>query len=198
MSTSPYTGTTPDQWPAITEQLILGHPLKQEEIVESVLKSWTSIFESTIGESFKIGTHLVLSPQSLGAFLHQLIPLQISTKYPGVWRGEQSAADKDIVHIPDNKYSIELKTSSHPSQIFGNRSYAQETQEGKKSKSGYYLTVNFNKIILGGSVPEISLIRFGWIDHTDWIGQSSQTGQQSRLPPIVYATKLKTLYGVKS
>jgi ScaI restriction endonuclease len=73
--------------------------------------------------------------------------------------------------------------SSHPSQIFGNRSYAQEQASGStgKGKSGYYLTVNFQNFkIAGADQPSITQVRFGWLDHTDWIGQASATGQQAR------------------
>jgi len=38
------------------------------------------------------------------------------------------------------------------------------------------------------------MIRFGWLDHTDWIGQKAATGQQSRLAPETYDLKFKTLY----
>ena len=42
--------------------------------------------------------------------------------------------------------------------------------------------------------PTIRRIRFGWLDSSDWIGQKSQTGQQSRLPPEVYKYKLIQVY----
>lgn len=192
---SPYQGLAVGNWPAKTEQLISEHPLKEEELVIFVKTAWDYIFESSIGPSFKIGHDLSLNPQSLGALLHQLVPLVISRRYPETWRGEQFSSDKDIVCIPDDRFSIELKTSSHKNQIFGNRSYAQDVNSGKKSKSGYYLTVNFEKInALPAEKPEITLIRFGWLDHSDWIGQESQSGQQARLSPDVYSGKLKTLY----
>lgn len=130
----------------------------------------------------------------MGALLHELIPLEVAARYPTEWRGEISADDKDIVYIPDDGFSIELKTSSHRDQIFGNRSYAQEAQNDKKSKSGYYLAVNFEKFSRKGPEPQVLLIRFGWLDHTDWIGQRAATGQQSRLTSGVYASKFKALY----
>jgi hypothetical protein len=57
-------------------------------------------------------------------FLRELIPLELSTRYPDKWRVDKSGENKDIVYIPDDQYSIELKTSSNPTRIFGNRSYA--------------------------------------------------------------------------
>jgi hypothetical protein len=192
---SPFDNASPDTWSAITATLVQQHPLKPDEIVDIVLEAWRSIFTSAIGvHGFKIGKDIFPKPQIMGALLHELIPLEVAARYPATWRGEKAADDKDIVYVPNDYFSIELKTSSHRDQIFGNRSYAQETQNDKKSKSGYYLTVNFEKFLQQGKDPQILLIRFGWLDHTDWIGQRAATGQQSRLTSDIYAGKLKTLY----
>jgi hypothetical protein len=197
-SQSPYNGTSPDKWAAITDKVVSRHPLKSDEIIDIVFETWRSIFTSAIGaHGFKIGKDIFPKPQIMGALLHELIPLEVAARHPEQWRGEKAADDKDIVFIPDDSFSIELKTSSHRDQIFGNRSYAQEAQNDKKSKSGYYLTVNFEKFSQQGREPQILLIRFGWIDHTDWIGQRAATGQQSRLASDICAGKFKTLY-VKS
>ena len=125
---------------------------------------------------------------------HELIPLELSARYPEEWRGDKNASDKDIVYIPNNKYSIEVKTSSNPRHIYGNRSYAQASTKGKKAKSGYYLAVNFEKFSDINHHPNILLVRFGWLDSDDWIGQKAATGQQSRLSPDVENYKLIELY----
>jgi hypothetical protein len=83
-------------------------------------------------------------PQIMAYFLHELIPLEFSDRYPGIWRREETSDEKDLVYIPDQWFSVEIKTSSSNGRIFGNRSYTQETQTIKKSKSGYYLAVNFS------------------------------------------------------
>jgi hypothetical protein len=192
---SPYHNVSPENWRTVTEKLISKHPLGSKEIVDIVLDAWQSIFTSAIGShSFKIGKDIFPKPQIMGALLHELIPLEVAARYPKEWRGEQTADDKDIVYVPNDSFSIELKTSSHRDQIFGNRSYAQDARKDKKSKSGYYLTVNFEKFAPQGTEPTILLIRFGWLDHADWIGQRAATGQQSRLTSDIYAGKLKTLY----
>ncbi|WP_180886422.1 ScaI family restriction endonuclease [Ruegeria sp. THAF57] len=54
-------------------------------------------------------------------------------------------------------------------------------------------TVNFEKFGTNG-LPKVKLIRFGWLDHTDWIGQKAATGQQARLRPESDRYKLKRLY----
>lgn len=192
---SPYYGLPQNQWKTKTQQLIDAHPLTEREIVDFCLNSWDGIFTSSIGNNgLKIGKHLFPAPQIIGALLHELIPAEIAAKYQQTWRKEQNKSDKDIVYIPNNQFSIELKTSSNKNQIFGNRSYAQQQNSGGKSKDGYYLTVNFEKINRVNDTPSIQMIRFGWIDHTDWIGQKAETGQQSRLSPNTYNLKLKTLY----
>lgn len=135
----------------------------------------------------------------MGYFLHELIPLEFARRYPKVWRREENANEKDIVCLLDNKFSVEIKTSSSSRNTYGNRSYTQLSttgSEGKKNKSGYYLVVNFqkfNKNVQGSQRPQINLVRFGWLDREDWQGQAAATGQQARLSPAVERYKLLQL-----
>ena len=192
---SPYAGLPPEKWLEVTRQLVNEHPLKTAEIVDVVLTAWNSIFASRVGtRAFHIGKEIFPKPQIMGFFLHELIPLELAARYPKKWRGERSAGDKDIVYIPNDRLSIEVKTSSNPSHIFGNRSYAQGTTKNKKAKSGYYLAVNFQKFSTSLKRPNILLVRFGWLDSTDWIGQKAATGQQSRLLTEVESFKLLEIY----
>jgi hypothetical protein len=192
---SPYVGIHSDKWPEKTEELIAGYPLKMSELVEVVLASWKGVFASKIGSGgFQIGEHIFPKPQIIAFFLHELIPLELARRYPGVWRGEETAADKDIVYVPNAAFSMEIKTSSHPTQIFGNRSYAQQGAAGKKSKSGFYLAVNFEKSVRDADAARLRRIRFGWLDHTDWQGQTAATGQQARLSTEVERGKLRLLF----
>lgn len=193
---SPYYNKPVTEWRAITDRLIAAHPLDPDELVEVVLATWESIFRSNLGTlGFHIGRDIFPKPQIMGFFLHELIPLELASRYPKEWRGELTGGDKDIVYIPDDNYSIEVKTSSNPRHIFGNRSYAQASNNGKKAKDGYYLAVNFGKFVTGATkLPKIKLIRFGWLDSTDWIGQRAETGQQSRLLAEVYEHKLVPIY----
>jgi hypothetical protein len=192
---SPYNSQPPKKWPDITRRLIEKHPLKPAELADVVLTVWDSIFASKMGtKGFHIGKDIFPKPQIMGFFLHELIPLELAARYPKKWRGEKSSSDKDIVCIQDDQFSIEVKTSSNPSHIFGNRSYAQETSRDKKSKTGYYLAVNFEKFSTSTDRPKIMLIRFGWLDAADWIGQRAATGQQSRLAPEVETGKLLEIY----
>ncbi len=198
MVESPYTGLTQAKWPERTKELVEAHPLDVNEIVEVVLQSWNSIFDSKIGVSgFTIGEHIFPKPQIMGFLLGELVPLEFEARHPDMWRGEKVASDKDIVYVPDSGYSIEMKTSSSPKNIYGNRSYAQKSEAAKKSKSGYYLAANFQKFTDTRAQPQIRLVRFGWLDHEDWVGQASQTGQQARLDPYTEQSKLLTLFSLK-
>jgi hypothetical protein len=131
----------------------------------------------------------------MGFFLHELIPLELAHRYPTIWRREESPGEKDIVYVPDTQYSIEIKTSSSTRNIYGNRSSAQKTERRseKKEKSGYYLAVNFENFSAALRSPSIVLVRFGWLDHEDWQGQTAATGQQAKLSPEVERYKLLKL-----
>jgi hypothetical protein len=191
---SPYHGLPVTEWKKRTLELILAHPLDTNEIYDVVLSVWDNIFMSSIGKKpFRIGHDLFPRPQIMAFFLHELIPLEFADRYPKVWRREETPDEKDLVYIPDQSFSIEIKTSSSGGRIFGNRSYAQETTKGKKSKSGYYLAINFEKFPTKGRLPSVNLVRFGWLDHSDWIGQGAATGQQARLDPNVEQYKLLRL-----
>jgi len=108
------------------------HPLNPHEIVEVVLTCWEAILRTKIGGKAQVGTHIFPRPQAMGTFLHELIPLELSDRYPGIWRRETSADEKDLVYIPDRDRSVEIKTSSSKNQVFGNRSYAQSGGNLKK------------------------------------------------------------------
>lgn len=191
---SPYKDKNVNEWSAVTKQLIAKHPLTTEEIKSVVLDSWDEIFRSKIGKKpYHIGKDIFPKPQIMGFFLHEIIPLEFERRHPGKWRKEKAARDKDLICITDDQFSIEIKTSSNPNSIFGNRSYAQDSENGKKSKSGYYLAIKFEKFTEENTNPKIVKIRFGWLDHEDWMGQKSATGQQSRLSRDVENFKLLEL-----
>lgn len=194
---SPYAGLQEARWRAKTEELIADYPVERDELVEIVLEQWESIFESRIGKhGLRIGEHIFPKPQIMGDYLHELIPYELQARYPRRWRRDQTGFDKDLVNLEDDFYSTEIKTSSSASSIYGNRSYAQPGPKTTKSKSGFFLTVNFEKwsdLVLP-AVPQIHIIRLGWLDHTDWKGQDSPRGQQSYILRPAYGRKLIALY----
>lgn len=190
---SPYKDLPLDKWGDKTKELVASHPLTPE-IVTTVQKSWNEIFTSKIGP-FTIGQDIYPSPQILSFFLHELIAHHLSLKYPKRYKVGELINEKDIHDLVDPSLGIEIKASSHPTQVFANRSYAQPSSDSEsKEKNGYYLTVNFEKISPSNPNPQILLIRFGYIEHGDWIAQHSAKGQQARLSPEAYRHKLIELY----
>ena len=195
---SPYEGKPIEEWSSITRKLVDEHPLSPQQIVDVVLESWEGIMKTKIAQELQIGVDVVPSPQIMGNYLHELIPVILAKKNPSLWRKEHDKSDKDLVYIPDLHYSVEIKTSSNPTNLYGNRSYGQENSDNNsgKSKDGFYLTVNFEKFDSKKPTfkPEIRKIRFGWIDHSDWHAQAAATGQQAYLDTTARDNKLMLLY----
>ena len=203
---SPYEGLPKDKWSAKTDELVAALPVTKGELVDVVLSSWEQILSSGFGDkAYKIGEHIFPTPQVMGALLHAIIPLELASRKPGQWRVDQSKNEKDLVCIGDPKLCIEIKTSSHKDRIAGNRSYSQKQEEKPistkptKEKSGYYLTVNFEKFAIDPKTkvpnrPKVVQVAIGWIDHDDWKGQAAATGQSASISPDVYAHKLKKIY----
>jgi hypothetical protein len=193
--TSPYSRVRAERWRRTTARLVAAHPLSTDELVEVVLAAWESIFASRFGTSgLRIGKDIFPGPQIMGFLLHEIIAADLEHRHPESWSGAKRATEKDLNYVPDHRFSVEVKTSSHPRHIFGNRSFAQKPSARKKEKSGYYLAVNFEKWLKDGSRPQIRRIRFGWLDEDDWIGQVAPSGQQAHLSAEADQGKLETLY----
>ena len=195
MPNSHYYNKSVAEWSAITDSLIASHPITPDEIVAIVLKSWDDIFNSKIG-SFSIGKEIEPAPQIMSFLLHELVAHYLSIMHPGVYKVGTEKSEKDIHCISDDTLSIEIKGSSHSTQIFANRSYAQpQSGSGKKNKDGYYIAINFEQFKnTKPNLPKILKIRFGYLNHTDWVAQKSETGQQAKLTPDVYKYKLKQIF----
>ena len=195
---SQYDNYEVEYWPDITLELVRNHPLEPELIIDVVFEAWNGIMETSIANQLRIGRDIFPQPQILGNYLHELIPAILASRYPNLWRRERDKCDKDLVYIPNVDYSVEIKTSSNPTNIYGNRSYGQENSENNsgKSKDGYYLTINFEKFDPSNPDfrPNINIIRFGWVDHSDWHAQAAATGQQATLSREARDNKLLTIY----
>lgn len=190
---SPYKNLPESKWLEKTKELVNAHPLKNE-IKDVVLKSWNDIFNSKIG-SFSIGKQIFPSPQILSFFLHELVAHYLSLKYPTRYKVGELKNEKDVHDIINPSMGIEIKGSSNTTQIFANRSYAQPSSDSEtKDKNGYYITINFEKISKSNPRPKITIIRFGYLEHKDWIAQKAATGQQARLTPEAYKYKLIEIY----
>lgn len=197
---SPFDGRPQSEWAGITRQLVADYPLGVNDIVDAVLAAWEGILCSRIAGELQIGIDIMPSPQIMGNYLHELIPIMLERKYPGKWARDTEKDDKDLVYLPDRYYSTEIKTSSNANNIYGNASYGQEdsSNASSKSKDGYYIGVNFEKFdqAPAGQMPRIRKIRIGWLDHSDWHSQSASSGQAATISTTVRDNKLLLIYDI--
>jgi ScaI restriction endonuclease len=195
MSKSPYLDQQKQDWLQITERLVKTHPLESNLILDAVLTAWNTLWETRIGageNTFPL-QEMALPAQVTGFFFEKLLATVLKNKTQEKWRGGTKKFDKDLVFLEDPQFSIELKTSGQLGlKLFGNRSYGKQIEENLKvdkvDRAGYFITVNFY-----GST--LSLIRFGWIDHEDWVSQKSETGQAATLKEDTYTYKLIAILG---
>ena len=191
---SPYDGVVVEEWPAITSKLIADHPLKPAEILDIALSAWASVWSTQIGRPpAQISLRDVNPPATVvGYFFEKIFAKELAARYPRTWCGGVAGDEKDLHCLANAKYSTEIKCSGQlGKRIFGNRSYGQKIENdalAKKDKSGYFITVNF----FG---DRLNLVRFGWIDSSDWKAQKAATGQMAALDDSVYKYKLSPLKG---
>lgn len=94
---SPYANQPEHCWNEITEHLIAEHPLSEEDIVSAVLEAWDGIMQTRIAGELQIGIDIFPTPQILGNYLHELIPVILERRYPGLWSRDIMKKDKDLV-----------------------------------------------------------------------------------------------------
>lgn len=194
MPASPYKGPPSAKWLKITQRLVAAHPLTDELIRDASLAAWGTLWRTKVGAGrTSVRMRDLNVPSSvIGYFFEVLLARELEARQPGIWRGSQSKDEKDLVYVPEPSLSVEVKTSGQRGyRVYGNRSYGQKpTRDSlvRKEKSGYYITVNF----VG---PVLTLIRFGWIDASDWKPQASPTGQMAGLSDAVYRLKLLPIPG---
>ena len=196
---SPYDGHDVKEWADITDEIVKKYPVSEKDIIESVQEAWEKTKQTKIGGELQIGVDVFPEPQVMGEFLHELIPVTLAKKHPEHFRKGKVKSEKDVVYNPNDELSIEIKTSSDGTNLYGNRSYGQKNSENNsgKKKEGYYIGVNFEKYTDDNHDPQIKKIRFGWIDHEDWVPQKKETGQQAKLDKDARDHKLKLIYEYK-
>jgi hypothetical protein len=192
-SLSPYSGIYPARWSEITRRLIGEFPLSAEELVAAVENAWSEFYSSRIGSvGLLIGSDIFLPAQATGVILERLISAHLARRHRG-WRSGTIKSEKDIVCIGNPKFCFEIKTSSSKKGVYGNRSTGHRADGRTKYRSGYYLIVNYKNPTEEAPERFLRLVRFGWIDDEDWVGQDSPTGQQASISREVSASKLVTL-----
>ena len=85
---SPYENLNDSQWAEKTNELVNNHPLTPDLIVNVVLEAWDGIMKTKIADELLIGRDIFPSPQILGNYLHELIPVILQKRYPDLWRKE--------------------------------------------------------------------------------------------------------------
>lgn len=155
--------------------------------------SWSRLWNTWVGDG-NVGFPIAeINPPAtvIGYMFEKLFAKELAIRLPGAWRGGVGS-EKDLHCLTDESKSVEMKASGQLGyKIYGNRSYGQVLENAdaaKKDKSGYYITVNFYG-------QTLTLLRFGWIDASDWQAQKSPTGQMAGLGPEVYAHKLLPITG---
>lgn len=170
---SPFEGAHFSQWFRIARPLAEGHPLFPG-LFRCVRQAWNEVLGLQLfGKPLR---SLGVSPQVLGVLFHEALPIVVSEAYPE-WRGPRQKSDEDLT-CSDPQFSVEVKVSSHPTTIFGNRSFVHSKGPKSRNKAGFYLAVNFD--------PDRQVLirtRFGWLDPTDWVAQKAESGQQAYLAP---------------
>ena len=160
-------------------------PLNAFEIREIVEESLLDVLESPYGPMELLnGLDIFLTGQTIGNLFQMYFIERLCRMYPGIWREGRQKDEMDVVCIPKPEYSFELKTSSSKSGIYGNRSYTKKGLMTHKDRGGWLLAVNYKRPVPNNPSWKIYKIRFGRVDHADWNGQRSNTGQASSVSPI--------------
>ena len=192
---SPYKIDAADTWLATTERLIDSFPIDTKEIIEIVIEAWENLYSSSFGNGkLVIGKDIFLPAQATGVILEKLISEVLASRYPQIWKSGSTKIEKDVVNLKNDKFSFEIKTSSSPSGLYGNRSTGFKSAESKKSRTGYYLVINYLLPKEGDLEKKIRKIRLGWIDDEDWVGQAKASGQAASIGAKLAKVKLITIY----
>ncbi len=79
---SPYENLPEIQWKETTKRLINDHPLSQDVLISTVLEAWDGILRTKIANELQIGIDIFPTPQILGNYLHELIPVFLEKNIP--------------------------------------------------------------------------------------------------------------------
>lgn len=105
------------------------NPSQNNIILQYALDSWAHVWNTTIGNTPLRLSVLNPSATVIGYFFEKVFAYNLAQAFPLEWRGGINKEDKDIVCIPHNNFSIEIKTSGQlGTKIYGNRSYGCQTK----------------------------------------------------------------------
>ena len=77
---SPYENLPDTQWKKVTKKLVNEHPLSSDILIDTVLEAWNGILKTKIADELQIGRDIFPTPQILGNYLQELIPVFLEKK----------------------------------------------------------------------------------------------------------------------
>ena len=143
---SPYYGLFSREVGGENPRTLEEYPIAPEDVVQVVLRSWSAIFESTLGDGFRIGVHIFPTPQIMGTLLlTSLSLLEIEAHTEGRWRAcalrpRRTSSTSRMIDSPRRLRLIRSEPHLCQSKL-----RLESDSPGKKGKSGYYIAVNFDK-----------------------------------------------------
>lgn len=108
---SPYENLPDTQWKKVTKKLVNEHPLSSDILIDTVLEAWNGILKTKIAAELQIGRDIFPTPQILGNYLHELIPVFLAKKYPGQWTRDIEKKIKILYVLQTN--ITQLKSKLH-------------------------------------------------------------------------------------
>jgi hypothetical protein len=194
MTSSPYAWQDKERWPEITDRLLASYPMRMEDLVIRCRDAFNGVFATVVGPLRTPLAEVNLSGGArggiIGGLFEHLFTQEVILNETG-WRVGTQNKEPDLFYIADPVYSLELKTSSMNNTIWGASSKVHKTAGAvRKDGSGFYLVVNYDHT----PKPLITLIRFGWLDDTDWQGSKSAASASSRVIQAHAKLKLRVLF----
>ena len=99
---SPYENLPDSQWKKVTKKLVNEHPLSSDILIDTVLEAWNGILKTKIADELQIGRDIFPTPQILGNYLHELIPVFLEKKYPCLLYTSPSPRDGLLSRMPSS------------------------------------------------------------------------------------------------
>jgi hypothetical protein len=170
--------------------MLAPHALPHDTLLRIVEHTWTTLWTTRVGSIPLRSLHV--DSQVIGKFFQELMIRELHA-HDAAWRhpdAPRARTDPDFVHTLDPYHNFELKMSGQPgTRVYGNRCSSNGIASPTgKCRDGWLLTINYTG-------TTINLVRFGAVNAYDWIGQTSVTGNASRLHPEAYVSKLQVVRG---
>lgn len=158
------------------------HVLSHDTLLTIIQNAWKALWKVEIANMPIQRLHL--DAQVIGKLFQELMHWELHAADPR-WQhpdGPRKRGNPDFVCVTDPTQSFELKMCGQPgsARVFGNRCSSHNFAAANgKCRDSWLLTINY-------SGQRINLVRFGYVLGSDWVGQSSATGNAARLKHEAY------------